>query len=686
MRKRNIAALMSLLMVLSIMFSACSGTQVNGSVAKQSPNKQTEEDKGTVLDKEGGKITPVVLVEGELPSFASMEELRAKIEEQGSYGYYGGMGIMTDGIMNQAESVAGSADVSRAEAPSKAVDNNFTQAESDSEHSSTNSQVEGVEEGEIIKTDGKYIYTVAHSKVSIIEVNGKEMKVSSVVKVDGSEGISEIYIVGDKMVTVGYRSETIELPKVRQSEEKYKYHWFPNVYTREYTVYSLYDIKDRTSTKLEQNFEVSGRCLATRVMNGNLYYVTSTNTYYNIPFDIYTEEKIAFDDSQVILPRYNNTVYTNGKGKRTEETINATSIKFFPDSRESAFIMVGALDLSGKEQSTPRAYFGGGENFYMNTENIIIACQNWGNDGSETDIYKFTVSGLQVAYTEKGKVSGYPLNQYSMDMYKGNFRIATTDWSNGNHMYVLGPDMQKIGSVLGMAKGEQIRSVRFMDDIAYMVTFRNMDPLFAIDLSDPTKPTVLGELKIPGFSQYLHPIGEGLLVGFGRDTEAVISMRSGKPEVTGFRDIGLKISLFDVSNPKDPQEISKLTYSDENFYSEAFTNPRAIMVDSKKSCFGFPLLGYDGDIDNIELDKIWYGGMLISIVNGKELKETTQLVHGRFSEDNIKDVYYIEPEDYTTRMVYIGDTLYMLGVNKITAFSYSSFETLASLKGIFDTK
>jgi uncharacterized secreted protein with C-terminal beta-propeller domain len=181
---------------------------------------------------------------------------------------------------------------------------------------------------------------------------------------------------------------------------------------------------------------------------------------------------------------------------------------------------------------------------------------------------------MKVGYAGSGDVPGYLLNQFSMDEYQGNLRVATTVWEkNSNSLFILDPSMNITGSVENLAKGETIYSVRFIKDNGYVVTYRTMDPLFVFDLSDPKKPVLTGELEVPGFSSYLHPIGDDMLLGIGADTYDIYRKdSSGKDVVIGTRQGGIKFSLFDISDKGKPKEISKYVVGDSGTWSEALNN------------------------------------------------------------------------------------------------------------------
>ncbi len=604
----------------------------------------------------------------DLPKLKSLDELKKILTEMGalydskSTADFAAPEVAMDSVSEKSTSQSSAAPMpTNAPAVARGAAN-APAADADASHSSTNTQVAGVDEGDIIKTDGKYVYYGIGNQVAIVAVNAAKMTRNSVLKLDENSTINEMYVSGDRLVTVSTRWEE---PPQQPLGTTRNFIYYPG---KEYTTYTIFDIKNRTAPVKVRALEIEGNPLSTRLVGNNLYYVT--RSWINaLPAD--------YVDMPRILPAYSNITYAANVPTAKPATVDVTRISYFPGSRESAYMMVGAVDITKNESNEPKTYLGGGNYFYMNAENMFIACQDWKSSKTTTNIYKFSVTGTEVKYLSTGNVTGYPLNQYSMDMFEGNFRIATTDNAGGNGLYILGSDMKPLGSVTGLAKGEQIYSVRFMEKMCYLVTYKRVDPLFAIDLSDPKKPVVLGELKIPGFSQYLHPIGDGLLVGFGRNTTDIYYKDdNGKEVVVGQRDIGMKLSLFDVNDPKNPKEIKKLTIPGESVYSEVLNNPRAMMVDGNRNIFAFPLEIYDWNENSPEVNN-FRGGYVVSVDKVKGFEQKAKLSSGNFSDGSEKFYYG------ATRLVYVGNTLYMAANGKLFAYDYTTFAKLADTATLF---
>jgi len=220
--------------------------------------------------------------------------------------------------------------------------------------------------------------------------------------------------------------------------------------------------------------------------------------------------------------------------------------------------------------------------------------------------------------------------------------------------------METVGRTEPLAPGEQMQSMRFMREMGYIVTFENVDPLFTIDLSDPYDPKMLGELKIPGFSQYLHPVGDGLLLGIGRDTQEIYTRDSkGEETVIGFRDVGMKVSLFDVSDPLHPIEVDVLLLGEG--WAEVSHNPRALMCDASRGLYGFMTEGWSRQRGN------WHSEAIIIKIEGGRLSIAATLTPGPHTSA------------YGSRLIFIGDFLYLVHNYGVTVFDYGSFERLGSV-------
>ena len=262
-----------------------------------------------------------------------------------------------------------------------------------------------------------------------------------------------------------------------------------------------------------------------------------------------------------------------------------------------------------------------------------------------TIIHKISIDNGKIEYKIQGYAPGNVLNQFSMDEYNGYFRIATTTSGYGtaeskNHVYVLDSELNIVGKLEDLASGERIYSARFIGNKAYMVTFRQIDPLFVIDLENPTNPNVLGYLKIPGVSDYLHPYDENHIIGVGRDATEEGRM------------LGMKLSLFDVTDVENPTEISKYIIGERGTSSEALNDHKAFLFSRAKNLLVIPVQLAEGGKYNI-----FQGAYVFSldIENGFDLKGT--VTH---RNQTAEEKYYYDYGATIRRSLYIADVLYTI--------------------------
>ena len=454
----------------------------------------------------------------------------------------------------------------------------------DRDYGTTNTQEKDVDEGDIIKTDGSYLYiaNADNKSISIVDVTGEKMIESSQIDLNDNEVVREIYINGDKLVVVGH------LQPEDNTEKKVAYGTYDCVvYIANDTFVKVYDISDKKAPKLVNEYSQQGGYDNSRMIGTKLYAISTyrVNVYNDDYRDVCIPE-ITVDDIC--------------------EKIPADSIYLIESSESTTYAVITTLDISkiGEPEST--AILGDCGHLYASSKGLFI-CESAQDEKYQeiTKVYRFEYTDSGVKHMAEGKVNGYINNQFSMSYDGEYFRIATTfnkatvDGNNismsvedrVNNLYILNNDMQIVGKVEDMAKGEMIKSVRFVGNMAYVVTFRQTDPLFVIDLTDPENPAVKGELKIPGFSEYLHPITDNLLVGVGRDGT-----------MTG-ENGDCKVSLFDVSNPYEPKESSVLKVSDGKAYCYspvADNHKKYITLSNNEFAVPFSIDGYvyndnDGD-------------------------------------------------------------------------------------------
>ncbi len=551
------------------------------------------------------------------------------------------------------------------------------------EYSTTNIQVTGVDEADFVKTDGNYIYTISKGKLIIVEAYPvKNAKLISSINVGDNIQPLEIFVNSDTIIVFGSRAFDVSLYKLGSDmQEKYSKSY------SSFTVIQLWNISDRENPKLIKTSEFEGQYISSRMVNSTVYFVITQYPYYSA-------------NPKEVMPLYREYF-------RNEDRVNYSSVAkcnevgYFQPVNAQNFIILGAMSIQNYSAPISKEVIvGSGENIYASTENVYVADVNYDDlrhifwrgiipvepqSREKTTVHKFSFSGNRTSYVGSMDAPGHILNQFSMDEHNGDFRIATTIGGSNpstNNVYIFGGDLKFKGKLEGLAPSESIYSVRFMGDRAYLVTFKKVDPLFVIDLSDGSKPKVLGKLKIPGYSDYLHPIDKNHLIGIGKDTE-----EAEEGDFAWYQ--GIKMAVFDVTNVSKPKEMHKIIIGDRGTESYVLRDHKAFLYDIKKDLLVIPILLAEIDKEkrynqnrqlNIYGDYVFQGAYVynLTLENGFKLK-------GRIThlEDNetfdMSGYYYRNSGDSIKRSLYIDDILYTISDNKIIANSLNRLDLLKTI-------
>jgi inhibitor of cysteine peptidase len=580
-----------------------------------------------------GPLTPLYTASGQpLLRFSSYEELVTFVNKTSSYPWmYNQEGVFSFGQRS---------DLTQAAMPS---------------YSTTNIQVAGVDEADIVKSDGEHFYVVSNRTVFIVKAFPLE-EAGIVSKIELNETPLGIYINVDNDKLVIFSSND-------QSFYRY-YYW--EAYTASKTSIKVYNVHDKSSPTLTRNVTLDGSYFSSRMIGNYVYAVAN--------------EPALLDNNTINLP----VIYSN------EQTgsVPATHIYYsnVTDYGYSFSTVIAVNVQNDVEQPTHETFLiGAATNMFVSLNNIYLAIPGqqdaFGID--RTLIYRIRIEGGDVESQASGAVPGRVLNQFSMDEYDGNFRIATTTgslWSGDsrNHVYVLNVSLAIVGRLEGLARGEQIYSARFVGKKFYLVTFKKVDPLFVIDLQDPKNPRVLGELKITGYSDYLHPYDENHVIGIGKEAVAA--------EWEGFSWYqGVKMSFFDVSNPLDPQEIDNDEIGDRGTDSPVLRDHKAFLFNKEKQLLVIPVLVAKIDASkypsgvptNAYGDYVWQGAYVYSItLQGLELRgNITHIENGIGLQSNY---YYYSPFS-VKRALYVDSVLYTISDRKIVMNSLESLENLGEI-------
>jgi len=416
-------------------------------------------------------------------------------------------------------------------------------------------------------------------------------------------------------------------------------------------IIKVYDVSNRENPQLQRELSADGQYVSSRMIGDYVYIVIN--------------EPVYEEDGGVNLPR----IYSKG----AEKEIPATDI-YYSDVADYYYIYTTIIAVNTQDDNQEPTYetilLGASSNLYVSMNNIYLTFPMWGRDvgdSQKTAIHRIHIQGSTMNYTASGEVPGMVLNQFSMDEYDGYFRVATTtrDETSRNNVYVLNMALNITGSLEDLAHGETIYSARFMGERGYLVTFKKVDPLFVIDLSDPYNPEKLGELKITGYSDYLHPYDENHIIGIGKET-------TDAGEFAWYQ--GVKISLFDVSNVTKPVPIFEDEIGDRGTESPVLWDHKAFLFDKSRNLLVMPILLKEIDQSQYPEgvvpsgvcgEPVYQGAYVfdISIDNGLQLR-------GRIThmDDNstLEQGYYYYYSPYSVqRSLYIDDVLYTISNAKI---------------------
>lgn len=519
----------------------------------------------------------------------------------------------TDTGMLERGVVTESAEDSSSTNSASAVDTGVAQNSKSSEnavYSETNVRQEGVDEADVVKTDGRYLYTLKDNgrSVAIVDTSNGELQMVISIPVEDDDQAREFYVNDGHLILVS-----------EFNQEREDGTW---TYASTDTRVTTYDITDPEKPKKAGEVTQSGSYTSSRLTDGHLYLFTQ--------YSVDVTSGITSKDKKDYIP------YVN------QQMLEADDIYLPPFSQAYMYEVVSSVDVAkpGEIQDTKAIFSDGGE-LYVSNDNIYWYETQW-SDKTETVIKRISYKGGKLKAEASGKVDGYINDSFSIDEYDGYLRVVTTD-DETNGLYILDSNMKEVGSIIGLAEGEQVYSARLLGDTGYFVTYEQTDPLFSVDLSDPKNPKIIGKLKIPGFSEYLHFYGENLLLGIGMDVDE-----------DGFTTNGVKLSMFDISDSSDVKEIQKYTL--ENVYSAAVMyDYKAVLIDPEKNVIGFAADGNNGEN---------YYVFSYNDTNGFECL-MSETVNGNGYQ--------------SARGVYVDNTLYVVKGNIIEAYDMADYQKIDDL-------
>lgn len=565
------------------------------------------------------------------------------------------------------------------------------------DYSTVNNQVEGVDEADVVQTDGDYIYQVNKNRIIVARAYpANELEIVNEIKFteDTSFTPSQLLMGDKKLIVIGQKTTKATITPTPPARTPLPSGVTATPYkVSPYTVYQavtkaiIFDIKDKTTINRIRDIEIEGSYFSSRKIGSYLYLIANKQ----------------------ILGEYDQPAYFDSK-QGDMRKIGLDSIRYFPEAVRSNYMSIAGLNVDEPNSKVYiSSYLGGGQNVFVSQNNIYVAETNYflrpitfaadspgvlrdkttpTRNSQDTLVYKFAMENGNVTFAGKGEVPGTILNQFSMDEYNGYFRIATTlgnviGGGSANNLYIADKELKVTGKIENIAPGEKIYSTRFMGDRGYMVTFKKIDPLFVFDLKDPSNPVILGKLKIPGYSDYLHPYDENHIIGFGKDTS-----ESSSGSFAWYQ--GMKVALFDITDVNNPIEKFKEIIGDRGTDSELLSNHKALLFSKSKNLMAFPVTlmeipedikkSTDADSSSSQYGHFTFQGAYvynIDLENGFKLK-------GRIThipqEDYIRyGQSYYRDNNYVERAMYINDTLYTLSKGKIKANKLDDLSEIKTL-------
>lgn len=489
-------------------------------------------------------------------------------------------------------------------------------ADATGDYSNTNVRQEGVDEADVAKTDGRYLYVLEDDGdyVSIVDTKTNMKKISEI-KAPKDETIEEFYLIekNKKVVMICSNSSDDDYEDVedvtrsslisKQTEE---------------TQVVTYDVQDKKHPKKVGKVSQSGEYESSRISDGYLYLFSN----YWVP------ENWKKKHPETYIPYVDDSL------------MKAKDICLPDGMKGCMYEIISAIDLKQPDKiADSKAIFSEGGDAYVSNKNIYYYEEEWTGNGKQekTLLRKLSYKKGKLAVVAQKIFRGYLNDSFSIDEYDGYLRMVVTRGKT-NAVYVLDQKLKLTGKITNLAKDERVYSARFLGDTGYFVTYKETDPLFSVDLSNPKNPKILGRLKIPGFSNYLHFYGEDKLLGIGMDVDK-------KGDVTD----GVKLSMFDISDKKNVKEEHKYTLKDV-YSTDVEWDYKAALIDVEKNIIGFPAGG--------ENRQMYY---LFSYTEEKGF------------QCNMKEKIY-GSDALSTRGIYIKDRLYVINGNVLKAYSLKTYK------------
>lgn len=532
-----------------------------------------------------------------------------------------------------------------------------TPAKEKRDYSETNHQVEGVEEGHVIKTDGQYIYYISDDSVMITKAEKGKLSIQKTLVLPENVIPMELYVDQKKLIVIGdFYNPNYYDPHI------------DSVTPYGGTVTLVYDVTNIEQPKKIRELVQQGYYLSSR-KNGKVVHVATQNAaFVNMP--MVEDTKSPQRDIGILKEELNGT-------KSPHNVARYDKIIVFPGNYTSNMVTMTSFDVATNRSAEQISYIGNGEELYLSQNDLVISYTGYprteetlAKDSAKksniqpkgypfywepyTFLNRFRLQGTKATYIGSNRIKGTLLNQFALDEHDGFLRVAfTSERNGGNGIAVFDSKMNLVSSLNGLARGERIYSVRFMQDRAYLVTFKEVDPFFVIDLKKATAPKVMGYLKLPGYSTYLHPIDQNHVLGFGYSV---------KQERNRIVNDGVKVAIFDVTNVSKPVLCSEQLIGKQGTYSDLGYTHKALLYHPTKKYLGFPITVATPDLRKSSIGSVDFQGAYFYQISPKyELKKKGQISHVT------KELTFGGYNYNISGMVYIDDVIYAISHDKVSS-------------------
>ena len=603
-----------------------------------------------------------------LVSFEACDQLLDYVHEEtidlvGPYGIEGmaGIGFAVGGDVMAVEDSAGAGEAGGGAPATTTAPQRSAAGEAGQDFSGTNVQVQGVDEPDLVKTDGELLIAAGQARLHVIDVSGDQPRKLAEVDLRQQGWDHQLMLDGDRLLVLTRGQGPLPTGVAEDAGDAAREGISMPAPGAESTTVTVIDLSAPAAPKTVSTLTLEGSYVSARMVDGVVRIVTRSQPTA-MPFEYPVEGTPAAElraaehnrdvvESSTVedwLPSY---VLETGDAVSSGQLVGCDQVHHPVEFSGPGTLTVVTVDPDDPRPGNAVSILSGAETVYASAEALYVATTDWEQmrimstgeapvSDASTQIHKFDISDAAATrYVASGAITGTLLNQFAMDEHEGNLRVAST---GGTESFVTvlgqqGEQLVEVGKVGGLGRDERIYSVRFIGDLGYVVTFRQVDPLYVVDLSNPAAPAVRGELKILGYSAYLHPMGDDLLLGVGQDAS-----EEGRVQ-------GTQLAVFDVSDPANPRRVHQLRVDSAS--SEAEYDHHAFLYWPATGLTVLPVQTYTDT-------SFWSGAIAFDVDAGSGISEQGRITHMRTPEDYLGQI---------RRSIVVGDALYTLSERGLMA-------------------